>query len=191
MAGMKIDSGDFPLMRNVDASRQPERANVYNAWIKAFSYNVPDAVDHLADIIEDVYTFELWKDKYLDTPEQFFDRIGILGLNLDEPAKLIKELRKKRSSVKHRIIERAAKAKELAAQDLTQVEIAERLGVDPRTIRRDADRKNVRTEKMSCNRKVVKYSITQYTKPETAALRIRETFGEDFALTLGTILTSG
>ena len=113
MAGVMVDSGEFKLMRNVDRSHQPTREKVYNEWIKAFRHNVPDAIEHLADVIEDVYAFELWKDNYLDTPEQFFERYGIFGLDLEEPAKLIKELRKKKSSKKTAILKRIEKAKEL------------------------------------------------------------------------------
>ena len=188
-----VESGDFPLMRSVDVSRQPERMKVYTAWTKAFNYNVPDAVEHLADIIEDVYTFELWKDNYLDTPEQFLERIGILGLDLEEPAKLIKELRKKRSSKKAEIIKRAEEAKRLRDQGMTQREIAERLGVTDRTIRDDlkAAEKTVMTEISSASRQRITYQITNYTKPTTAAEKIRATFGDEWARELADSLLLG
>jgi len=181
VAGVKIDSGEFPLMRNVDVSRQPDRMRVYTAWSKAFNQNVPEAVNHLADIVEDVYTFELWRHDYLDTPEEFFERIGIFGLDLDEPAKLIKELRKSRSSYKAQIIQRSIKAKELIAQGKTQREAAAELGVDRSTVSRDVCRDEVITPKMHSKREVVGYRITQYTKPETAAQKIRDIFGDHFA----------
>jgi hypothetical protein len=61
----------------------------------------------------------------------------------------------------------------------TQREIAEELGVDQKTISRDLGKNTVITEKMPKEpRKVVGYRITQYTKPETAARRIREVFGD-------------
>jgi len=183
MAGVKIDSGEFPLMRNVDASRQPERANVYNAWIKAFSYNVPDAVAHLAEIIEDVYAFELWKDKYLDTPQQFFERVGILGLDLEDPAKLIKALRDGNREVIDRIVKRN-RAKELREQGKSVREIAEETGQSKSTAHRQVSRSR------GTHKSHTEVRIRSGSNPETAALRIRETFGAEFALSLGTILVS-
>lgn len=190
MAGVMVDSGQFPLMRNIDASRQPERMKVYTAWTTAFNYSVRDAVDHLADIIQDVYAFEVWKDHYLDTPEQFFERIGIFGLNLRDPAKLIKDLRKKRSVTKRRIIEQAKQwaAKREAGESLR--EIAAEAGVSQQTVMRRCSTKTVYTEKVEQPRKVTQYKITHYTKPTTAAAKIRATFGNDFALALGTLLVS-
>ncbi|MFN9374497.1 MAG: hypothetical protein ACK6D3_21630 [Planctomycetaceae bacterium] len=191
MAGVKIDSGQFPLMRNVDVKRQPERSRVYTAWINAFSYNVPDAVSHLADIIEDVYAYRLWEDKYLDTPEQFFERMGILGLDLERPAKLIRELRENKSGIRERIVERQQKewaAKREEGQSLR--EIAAEAGVAPNTVKNRCATKTVITEKVAQPRTVTGYRITQYTKPTTAAAKIRATFGDDFALALGTLLVS-
>jgi len=185
MAGVTVDSGEFLLMRNVDVEHQPSRAKVYNAWSKAFGLygNVPDAVDHLADIIEDVYTFELWKDNFLDTPEELFDRMGILGLDLEEPAKLIKALRSKKSTKKQEIIARAEKAKELREEGKTQQQIADELGVSRRTVNSDISAENtVQTPKPAQEkRKVIQYTITQYTTPETAANKIRDKFGDEFA----------
>ena len=79
------------------------------------------------------------------------------------------------------IAERQAKAKELREEGKTQGEIAEELGVSAKTVQRDSDRNTVITEKVSSTRKVIGYRITQYTKPETAARRIREVFGDKFA----------
>ena len=93
MVRVMVDSGQFPLMRNVDVSHQPSRSRVYTAWIKAFSYNVPWALNAIADVIEDVFRYELWKDHYLATPQEFFNRFGLGCLNLEEPAKLIRALR--------------------------------------------------------------------------------------------------
>jgi predicted transcriptional regulator len=178
MASVTIDSGGFPLMRNINYSRQPERSKVYNEWSKAFHYDVPGAVEHLADVIEDVYSFELWKDKYLETPEQFFAQLGLLDLDLDEPAKLIKELRKKRSTKRAQIIARAQKAKELREQGKTQQQIADELGVTQRTVSTDLEENRVITPKTSKPRKVIGYRITEYTKPETAAQKLIDTFGD-------------
>jgi hypothetical protein len=191
MAGVKIDSGKFPLMRDVDVSRQPERSKVYSAWIRAFSYNVPAAVEHLADIITDVYAYRLWEDNYLDTPEAFFERMGILGLDLERPAKLIRDLRENKSGIREKIVER--QQKEWAAkreEGASLREIAAEAGVAPQTVLNRVSNKTVRTEKVGQTRTVTRYEISQYTKPTTAAAKIRATFGNDFALALGTLLVS-
>jgi hypothetical protein len=173
-------------MRNVDRARQPNRSKVYSAWIKAFTYNIPGAVEHLADVIEDTYNYELWKDNFLDTPEQFFDRMGILGLDLESPAKLIKELRKKRSSVKAKIIARAEEAKALHEQGLTQRQIAEKqersLGAVNADLNRNECSENTGyTPKTEQKRKKLQINISQYTTPATAATKIRAVFGDGFA----------
>ncbi len=64
-------------------------------------------------------------------------------------------------------------------------EIAAEAGVDPSTVLRRCT-KTVITEKVQHPRTVTGYRITQYTKPTTAAAKIRATFGNDFALALGT-----
>lgn len=184
MAPVSVDSGEFKLMRNVDIDHQPSRSGVYTAWIRAFSNNVPDAVNHLADVIEDVYAFELWKDNRLDTPEQFFERMGIFGLDLDEPARLIKELRKKKSSKRDEILRRAEKVRELRDQNKTQQAIADELGVSQPTIANDLSENGVYTPKTDKPRKVIQYKISQYTKPETAAEKIHAKFGPEFAQAL-------
>ena len=87
-----------------------------------------------------------------------------------------KEIRSKREEK----IERQAKGKELREEGKTQREIAEELGVSVPTVKRDArDQKNGVHAKNDPKptRKVIQYKITQYTKPETAAKRIREVFG--------------
>ena len=93
------------------------------------------------------------------------------------------EIRSKREE----IAARQEKAKELREEGKTQREIAEELGVSVPTVKRDA-----RGHKSGYNpkndpkppRKVIGYRITQYTKPETAARRIREVFGDEFAASL-------
>ena len=77
---------------------------------------------------------------------------------------------------------RAAKAKELREEGKTQQEIAEVLGVSQRTVSDDLAEKPVITEKPAKEpRKWIQYTIRNTTKPETAARRIREVFGDDFA----------
>ena len=190
MATVRIDSGEFPLMRNIDVSHQPSRSKVYTAWSRAFGDNIPAAVDHLADVIEDVYSYELWKDKYLDTPEEFFERYGLFDLDLDEPAKLLKELRKEKSSKKNQIIKRARQAKEMREQGMTQQDIADELGVHRNTVVSDLCTENsVITPKIvQEKRKVVGYRITEYTKAEVAAVKIRDILGDEFADELKALL---
>ena len=189
MAAVRIDSGEFPLMRNVDTAYQPNRAKIYNDWSRAFNDQVPDAIDHLADVIEDVYAFELWKDKYLATPEEFFERIGLFDLDLKEPAKLIAELRKKNSSKKAEIVRRAAKAKELREHGLTQRAIAEELGVSQPTVVTDLSENSVPAEKPDkAKRDHTEVRLRPGTAPEQAAQRIREKFGDEYAESLATAI---
>jgi predicted transcriptional regulator len=94
-----------------------------------------------------------------------------------------KEIRSKREE----IAARQEKAKELREEGKTQREIAEELGVSQQTVSVDLSlpEKEVITLKTGKEpRKVIGYRITQYTKPETAARRIREVFGDEFAASL-------
>ena len=185
MAAVRIESGEFPLLRNVDATKQPNRARVYGDWISLIHYDLPKIVEHLPEVIEDVYAYEVWKDKYLDSPEQFFERIGLFGLDLKEPARLIDELRKKGPSKKKReIIMRAQEAKKLRERGQTQQEIAVELGVHRNTVAADLCTKNsVRTEKIVHKqpRTRTRYEINEATDPTVAAQRIRAKFGEEYA----------
>ena len=183
MASVRVDSGQFPLMRNVDVSRQPERSKVYNAWTKAFNSNVPDAVGHLADIIEDVYAYELWRDNYLETPEQFFEQIGILGLDLEDPAKLINALRsgdqKKIEQVKRKLVikERASSA--------TQRELAEAAKCSQGRVSQLLTTVNNQSERKARN--AANTTARQLYLPQdasAAAEKIRAKFGAEFAMQL-------
>ena len=55
--------------------------------------------------------------------------------------------------------------------------IAAEAGVAPNTVRNRCATKTVYTEKSAHPRKVTQYKITHYTKPTTAAAKIRATFG--------------
>ena len=188
---VKINSGEFPLMRNIDMSHQPSRSKVYAAWLRAFEDMVPDAINHLADVIEDVYTYELWRERRLDTPEAFLENFGIFGLDLENPAKLIKELRNKKSPKRREMEARQKAAKELREQGMTQQQIADRLGVNQRTVSSDLEEKSVMTQKVSKEpRRRGVYQISQYTKPSTAAAKIREKFGDAFAADLAAEIMS-
>lgn len=194
-----VESGEFPLMRSVDVKHQPSRMRVYTAWSRAFGSQVPWALNAVADVIEDVFKYELWKDNYLATPQEFFDQIGLGSLNLDNPAALIRALREMPNGATpdqvNARVERMQReheewtARREAGESLRDIAADE--GVAPNTVRTRCAEKPVTTQKPAHKRQVIGYRITQYTKPETAALRIRETFGEEFAFALGTILTSG
>ena len=198
MAAVMVESGEFPLMRGIDVNHQPSRARIYTAWSRAFGSQVPWALNAVADVIEDVFRFELWKDKYLSTPQEFFDQIGLGRLNLDDPAALIRALREMPNGATpdqvNARVERMQREHEEwtsrreAGESLRDIAADE--DVSPQTVMRRCSTNTVMTEKVEHKRQRITYQITQYTKPETAALRIRETFGDDFALTLGTILTS-
>ncbi len=189
MAAVTVDSGEFKLLRNINISHQPSRAKVVGEWITAFDSDVPRALNALADVIEDVYAFPvIWQERRKNSPEEFFESIGITGLNLDDPARLIKTLRGDMGE--------DARAQALGAVKLSRAERipksqepgslrkkAEELGVSYETIRRDRalSQNRVITPKVDTPRKTVGYRITEYTKPETAAEKIRAKFGPDFA----------
>lgn len=183
MAAVRIESGEFPLLRNVNVQNQPCRAEVYGQWSKYINSDLPKIIEHLPEVIEDVYAYEVWKDKYLDSPEQFFERIGLFGLDLKEPAKLIDELRKKGPSKKKReIIMRAQEAKKLRERGQTQQQIAAELGVCQATISNSLLKNSVRTEKTNKQpRTRTRYEINEATDPTVAAQRIRAKFGEEYA----------
>ena len=65
---------------------------------------------------------------------------------------------------------------------MTRRQIADELGVHRNTVSSDLCTKNeVITEKVvHTPRKVIGYRITQYTKPKTAAIRIRDVFGDEW-----------
>jgi predicted transcriptional regulator len=85
---------------------------------------------------------------------------------------------------KEEIFERRETVKSLREDGLTQQEIADELGVHRNTVNSDLCTKNeVYTKEIVHKepRKVTQYKISQYTKPEVAAKKIREIFGDEFA----------
>jgi len=189
MASVTVDSGEFKLLRNININHQPSRSKVVGEWITAFDSEVPRALNALADVIEDVYAFPvIWQERRKNSPEEFFESIGITGLNLEDPARLVKTLRGEMGS--------EAKAEAFATVKLSRAERitesqkpgslrekAEELGVSHTTVRRDreVEQNRVYTQKCSTPRKVAQYKISQYTKPATAAEKICTTFGDEFA----------
>jgi DNA-directed RNA polymerase specialized sigma24 family protein len=184
-----VNSGEFPLLRNIDATRQPNRAHVYNEWTKHFNDRVPWALESLANVVEDVMTYKVWEEYRLPGPAAYLERIGITGLNLEDPAKLIKALRgKDGEQIRRKLqarMERVTESKRLVEDEgMTLRGAAKVLEVSPPTVMRDLLHESVRTEKCNAPRKVTRYEISQYTKPSTAAEKIHSTFGPDFAQAL-------
>jgi DNA-binding XRE family transcriptional regulator len=199
MASINIDSGDFKLLRNINIDHQPSRAKVVNEWLRAFDSEVPRALNALADVIEDVYSFPIiWEERRKNSPEEFFESLGITGLNLDDPARLIKTLRGELgetakadalSLVKLKKYERDVKIHELRDQGLTQQTIADEVGLTKQRVGQISKEKPVMTEKILQHPRVrACYQINSGTKPSTAARRIREVFGDEFATELSTYL---
>jgi len=184
---VSVDSGEFKLMRDADIKNQPARSAVYNEWIKAFSSDVPHAVNHLADIIEDVYAFELWKDKYLDTPEEFFEQMGILGLDLEEPAKLIKALREKDQETIDSII-RSQTVKSLP-NTMTQQQKANEVGLSQQHVSRLTEDSHTTVCRKAANSKnTTSRQIYLPQDVSVAAQKIRAKFGDEFANQLKELL---
>jgi len=183
MASLTINSGEFPLLRNVDVSHQPNRAHVYGEWSRLVHHELQEIIEHLPEVIEDVLAYRVWEDKYLDSPEQYFEQyLGLFGLDLKEPAKLIDELRKAGPSKKKQdLLKRAEQARQLREAGQTQQQIAEALGVSQQTASRDLLKKSFRTEKMSKQqRQLIRYEINQGTDPHDAVEKMLQKFGEEW-----------
>jgi hypothetical protein len=185
-----VDSGEFPLLRNIDCNHEVSISKVLNKWSWVFKYDIPNGLNALADVIEDVYTYQVWDRYRLKNAGEFFEWIGVTGLNLDNPARLIATLRggdsdqvKKQIGVKLYEVRRE-KVQELKTQDptLTQQEIADQVGVSQQRVAQIIQEKTVITEKTCKPKREIKgYRITSYTKPETAAQKIIDIFGEEFS----------
>ena len=200
---MKIDSGEFKLLRSVDINHQPSRAKVVNEWLWAFDNSVPVAIENIADVIEDVFQYPIiWQERRKAGPIDFLESIGIIGLDLDKPAKLLKDLRNPKSIVRLEMEKKMAERSEQARlarenpEGKTNAELAEDWNCSERTVRRRrnevADTNSVRTKNLSTQepRKRTRIEISHYTKPTTAAQKIRATFGDDFAHQLAEALTN-
>ncbi len=70
------------------------------------------------------------------------------------------------------------------AEGFTQTEIGERVGLSRSRVSEVLSENRVITPKADTPRKTVGYRITAYTKPATAAEKIRATFGHEFAQAL-------
>jgi len=174
MASVIIDSGQFPLLRNIDRKHQPNRSKVVGAWIHKFTYDIPDGLNNLADVIEDIYAFKMWEDYYMDTPQKFFEYIGLSDLNLEDPARLIATLRGNHGEdAKKKVLSeikpyqmRRAQVQELKSQDpkLTQQEIADQVGVSRGRVTQILLEKTEYSEKTNNPKREIKQlRISSYT----------------------------
>ena len=95
MASVRIDSGEFPLLRRINMGHQPSRSKVVSAWIKSFEETIPQALVSFPDVIEDIIKFPIiWQERECKSAEDFIERyLGLSGLNFEEPARLVKALR--------------------------------------------------------------------------------------------------
>lgn len=96
-----------------------------------------------------------------------------LGINSKHPKY---QIIRKRYLVKRREL-----VAELADEGLSQRAIAERMGVSQGTVMNDVNSYN---KKPIQPRDVIRYQVTSYTKPETAARKITDKFGADWAYEL-------
>ena len=185
-----IDHGEFKLMRNINIEHQPSRSKVESAWIRAFSYNTKDALDHLEDVLEDIFAYRLWEYSYMETPKEYLNYIGIQIEYLQEKADKAKSTIKEYSKPGKQNVYRNKYIKEQIEAGKTQQQVADEVGISRNRISEIVSEKSVYTPKTDTKRKTVQYKISQYTTPETAAQKIRGTFGDEFALALGTLLVS-
>ena len=190
---VRIDSGELPMLHEIDLDKQPERDRVLTAWIRAFNEQTLQGVSRLREVLADIdaYPWVIAEDM-MRTPEDFAERIGILALADAESRDIIESWLKEAPKRKRAL--RLQQASELHAKGMSQRQIAEALGVSHQTIGRDVvvQKTSVHSKdgppEEKPKRKVVQYKISQYTKPETAARRIREVFGDEYALALGSLL---
>lgn len=93
------------------------------------------------------------------------------------------------TSISYQRAVRNEKIKELRAEGKTQAEIAGEVGLSQNRVSEIVSENSVITQKTDKPKRTIDgYRITQYTKPETAAAKIREKFGDEFADTLKQLL---
>jgi len=192
-----IDSGNIPsAVGRTGKSLQ----TVISKWQHKVSIGFNVSAEWLLTILREVDEFEIWRAWGSPSRDAFIADVLMLNFDLVESAipEIIHRLHAGESfdlqkadgsrtrvvSKSEGIAERQAKAKELREEGKTQQQIADALGVSRRTVCSDLDcaENTVITQKPAQQpRKVIGYRITQYTKPETAAKRIRDIFGDKFA----------
>jgi len=183
----------------VNASTAPRRSNAPGSpeWCYQTANLLKDAwngLDYDRDRVEkylvEIRSHKAWlkipvANPYGDEKTMLKEELGIT-----EP---IEKVIGRRVTKQQEIQRRREKVRVLADQGHTQQQIAEAMGVSQPTV---ADDIKALSEKSGIPQKADKprqrktYQIQSGTKPETAAQRIRETFGDDFAIQLGTLLVS-
>ena len=91
IAGVTIDSGDFPLIRNVDHTHQPNRMDVWCKWLRIYTDELPRALEHLPEVIADIRDLGGAYSSNESRADLLRDLLG--DLHLDEAARLLNELR--------------------------------------------------------------------------------------------------
>ena len=79
--------------------------------------------------------------------------------------------------------DRNAEIHRLRDVGMTQQAIADEVGISQKTVSNILSDKSVITEKL-LKREILRYTVSSYTKPETAAAKIRDKFGDEFATLL-------
>ena len=165
-----------------------------NQWQRYSYLEFPDDCSKLKQMRDECVELGMWEELGYDSVEDFFGD----GLLLDYRAVDLACMALAVTSGDHPVgmdeaVEKGRqreadyeKIKALAANtDMTQQAIADEVGKAQQTVSDVLTGKQVRTPKTGKpKRKVIRYEISQYTKPETAARRIREVFGEEFAESL-------
>lgn len=191
-----IDSGSIPSA--VGCTGKSLRS-VVSKWQNKVCTGFNVSAEWLLAILREVDEFAVWKEFGSPSRDAFIADVLMLDFDLVESAipEIIHRLHtgesfdlQKADGTKARVVskseeiaERQTKAKELREEGKTVREIAGETGVSIGTAHSDVCSENSEyTQKTEQSpRKVIQYRISQYTKPETAARRIREVFGDEFS----------
>ena len=146
-------------------------------------------VERLTDYYESICMFKAWEKIPVGKPYGSKEALLKAELGIDDED-FYKALAKKVTANK---IRDAAEIY-VRQSNKTNAQLAEELGVSERTIsyRRNGRvaKNSVRTQKVATQepRKRTRIEISHYTKPTTAAQKIRATFGDEFSVELGRLL---
>ena len=116
------------------------------------------------------------------------DDVNGLNIKLDRLMQLcdsapdVVELLERETSVRYQKQVRDERIKELRGSGMTQREIAEEVGLSRNRVSEIVSENSVITQKTDKSKRNQNgYRITTHTKPQTAAAKIREVFGDEFA----------
>jgi len=139
MAQVTIDSGEFPLLRNIDVNHQPSRDKVITKWIWAFHYKTPEALENLPEVLADIMKFNVWELEFYKSPEEFLKFVGIYDLDLSAASEVLNKIRNKREldRLVREMRPHKIKAYAEANPEATQAQMAEVFGVSQPTINAD------------------------------------------------------